>query len=139
MIIMKYSQENEAKICAYEDIIFKNNIELINSYKNFFSNYRCTIRIVRFWRNSISEEVSNERLPFINGYQGAISCEIIRDGNLVEIKEAEVDLTASWCFSSLRKKHSFPHLRKSFLQVTLCPDISDVKEQMEIFLRYLSG
>lgn len=137
MTLKYYIKDNESTIFECEDSICDTYLQTVNLFNDVFMRYGCTIEAGRFWYNSITGMVSTDRIPFINGYLSGLSCQLLHEGKLVEFGDEEIALSSCWLFSSVRKITLFPCFWNSHLEVVLSTDTSDVKEELEEWVKLL--
>ena len=119
-----YTPDKAPVIINHESKMLKIYSEIIDSYKDVFNSYDCTLEVGIRWENSFQNKYSCERLPFENGYQCYIYCEVKMNGKEVHVKsfDGEVDfysLSSSWVISSIDR-----HFCR--LQASLCSTVDDV-------------
>ncbi len=133
-----YNKDKDRLIKSHESAMLTAYSETIINYLPLFKAYGCFPEVKLFWYNFLTGKCSDECLPFDNGYICYVSCEILQDGKVVEVKstDGEVDyysLSAVWAISSVSR--SFFKLKVSF-----CAGVhEDVICNLNDFLSRLKG
>lgn len=131
-----YTSDEDDKIIKHENLMLEKYSNIFDSYRKIFEQYNCSLEVGLRWTNSLKKEYSASRLPFKNGYECYIYCEVQKDGKEVHIEsnDGEVDyypLSASWIISSIE--------RKIFkISVSLCVAADDVEDDMNKLLQLLA-
>ncbi|HIZ11749.1 MAG TPA: hypothetical protein IAA41_06605 [Candidatus Eubacterium faecavium] len=130
-----YTPNQDNTIIAHEEKMLKKYSEIIDGYRNVFCESDCSLEVGCRWINCIENKYSAVRLPFTNGYQCYIYCEVQRNGKEVHVKsfDGEVDfypLSSSWIVSLINM-----HFCK--LNVSLCSITDDVESNMNELYKLL--
>jgi hypothetical protein len=120
------------EICNFEENALSKCNDIVNSYLLAFAQYGYTLKVCQEWTNFLKRTRSNQRLPFINGYECQIYCEVQKNGVPVKVKrndEYDFSILADvWVVSSI--------YRKWFkLAVDLVPIENFVAEDVEELLK----
>lgn len=131
-----YSTNKDDIIINYENEMLKKCIRFMDNYTDVFKKYNCSLKIGLFWRNFLKNKVSENRLPFKNGYECCVYCEIQRDGKIVRIISHDGD--ADWY--DLVATCPVSHISRFFFKnnVALYDDIDDFKESIKVFVNLLA-
>lgn len=132
-----YTSDKDDEIVRHEKIMLEKYSDILDSYRSIFEQYDCSLKIGHEWTNFLKKEHSTHRLPFENGYECYIYCEVQKDDKEVHIEsnDGEVDyyeLSASWIISSIER--NFFKTR-----VSLYSDTDDIENDIKELLRLLSG
>lgn len=130
-----YEPDKNEQIIEYEKTMLEKYSNILDRYRIMFEQYNCLLKIGCRWSNFLKSEYSVHRLPFKNGYECYIYCEVQQNGKEVHIEstDGEVDyyaLSASWIISSIER-----NLFK--LRVSLYTNTDDIENDMEKLLRLL--
>lgn len=116
----KYAPQMDAIICEHEDKIWNTYLEVLDSYKVYFTQYDCVLKFNREWINFFTDNGSHHRIQFKNGYGCYISCVVERNGKIVCTDEEEgSSMTCSWNISSITRNWFY-------LDVLICSDTNDL-------------
>ena len=87
-ILMKfiYTSDEDEKIIRHEKIMLEKYSDILDRYRIIFEQYNYSLKIGRRWTNFLKKEHSASRLPFKNGYECYIYCEVQKDGKEVHIE-----------------------------------------------------
>ncbi len=131
-----YTPDKDNEIIKHEEVMLEKYSNILDSYRRIFEQYHCSLEVGCRWTNFLKKEYSVHRLPFKNGYECYICCEVQKDGKEVHVEsnDGEVDyyaLSASWIISSISRW--FFHLNVSLCSAT--DDIeSDMNELLQLFM-----
>lgn len=130
-----YTSDKDEKIIEHEILMLEKYLDILDSYRTTFEQYNCSLKVGCRWTNFLEKEHSASRLPFKNGYECYIFCEVQKDGREVHIKsnDGEVDyyaLSSSWIISSIERRF-FKN------NVSLCSAADDVEDDMNRLLQLL--
>lgn len=130
-----YTPDKDDEIIKHEEIMLEKYSNILDSYQGIFEQYHCSLKVGCGWTNFFREEHSAHRLPFKNGYQCYIYCEVQKDGKEVHVEsnDGEVDyyaLSASWIISSI-SRWFFK------IKVSLCSATDDIESDMNELLQLL--
>ena len=138
-ILMKfiYTSDKDDEIVKHEKIMLEKYLDILDSYRAIFEQYNCSLKVGCGWENFLKKEHSANRLPFKNGYECYIYCEVQKDGTEVRIgsNDGEVDyyvLSVSWTVSSIER-------RFFKLNVSLSSDTDDIENDMNELFQLLSN
>ena len=117
--------------------MLKKYSEILETFRKQLERYDCSLEIGMRWTNFLKNEYSVNRLPFKNGYECYIYCEVQKDGKEVCIKsnDGEVDyypLSASWIISSITRQFFK-------IKVSLCLATDDINEDINMLFQLLSN
>lgn len=139
VILMKfvYTSDKDDEIVKHEKIMLEKCSNILDSYRAIFKEYNCSLEVGYGWENFLKKEHSTNRLPFKNGYECYIYCEVQKDGTEVRIgsNDGEVDyyvLSVSWTVSSIER-------RFFKLNVSLSSDTDDIENDMNELFQLLSN
>ena len=112
-------------------------MNILDSYRAIFEQYGCSLKVGCGWTNFLKKEYSTHRLPFENGYECYIYCEVQKDDKEIHIEsnDGEVDyyaLSASWIISSIER-------RFFKINVSLYSDTDDIENDMNELFQLLSN
>ena len=81
-ILMKfvYTSDKDDEIVKHEKIMLEKYSNILDSYRAIFKEYNCSLKVGYGWENFLKKEHSTNRLPFKNGYECCIYCEVQKDG-----------------------------------------------------------
>lgn len=132
-----YTPDKDPEIIKHEEIMLEKYLDVLNNYRKIFAQFNCTLEIGCRWMNFLKDEYSASRLPFKNGYECYIYCEVQKDGKLVQIKsnDGEVDyyaLLVSWIITSIER-------RFFKINVSLCSATDDIEDDMNSLLQLLTN
>ena len=104
-----YTSDKDDEIVKHEKIMLEKCSNILDSYRAIFKEYNCSLEVGYGWENFLKKEHSTNRLPFKNGYECYIYCEVQKDGTEVRIgsNDGEVDyyvLSVSWTVSSIERR-----------------------------------
>lgn len=130
-----YTPDRDDEIVRHEELMLEEYLNILDSFRKIFEQYNCLLEVGYRWTNFSKKEYSAHRLPFKNGYQCYIYCEVQKDGKEVHIEsnDGEVDyypLSASWIISSIER-----WFFKS--NVYLCSATDDIESDMNELLQLL--
>lgn len=130
-----YTSDKNEKIIKHEIRMLQKYTDILDRYRRIFEQYNCSLEVGCRWTNFLKKEHSASRLPFKNGYECYIYCEVQRDGKEVHIKsnDGEVDyyaLSASWIISLIER-------RFFKINVSLCSATDDIEDDMNRLLQLL--
>lgn len=131
-----YSPDKDDKIVRHEKIMLEKYLKVIDGYRAIFEQHNCSLKVGCRWTNFLKKEYSTHRLPFKNGYECYIYCEVQKDGKEVHIEsnDGEVDyysLSVSWIISSIER-------RFFKINVLLSSATNDIENDMNELLQLLS-
>ena len=134
-----YDESKAERIINHENMMLEKYSEIISSYAPLFNQYDCSLEVKLSWCEHIGDgkrKGSDSRLPFRNGYNCYVCCDVKRDGKLVRVisNDGEVeyyDLSVAWTVSDVRR-YFFK------LKVSLYSGMSFVEDDMKVMLRLLS-
>ena len=132
-----YTSDKDDEIVKHEKIMLEKCSNILDSYRAIFKDYNCSLEVGYGWENFLKKEHSTNRLPFKNGYECYIYCEVQKDGTEVRIgsNDGEVDyyvLSVSWTVSSIER-------RFFKLNVSLSSDTDDIENDMNELFQLLSN
>ena len=130
-----YTPDKDDEIVRFEKIMLEKYLKILDNYRAMLEQYNCSLKVGCGWTNFIKKEYSAHRLPFKNGYECYIYCEIQKNGKEVHIEsdDGEVDyypLSASWIISSIER-------RFFKLNVSLCSATDDIENDINELLQLL--
>lgn len=132
-----YTSDKDDEIVRHEKIMLEKYLNILDRYRTIFEQYNCSLKVGCGWTNFLKKEYSTHRLPFKNGYECYIYCEVQKDDKEVHIEsnDGEVDyyaLSASWIISSINR---------CFFKiiVSLCSATDDIENDMNELLQMLSN
>ncbi len=132
-----YTPDKDNEIVRHEKTMLEKYLNIIKKFNPIFEQYDYSLKVGCRWTNFLKKDYSAHRLPFKNGYECYIYCEVQKDGKEVHIdsNDGEVDyyaLSVSWIISSIE--------RRCFkIYVSLCSATDDVENDMKELLRLLSN
>ena len=137
LIKFVYTSDKDDEIVKHEKIMLEKCSNILDSYRAIFKEYNCSLEVGYGWENFLKKEHSTNRLPFKNGYECYIYCEVQKDGTEVRIgsNDGEVDyyvLSVSWTVSSIER-------RFFKLNVSLSSDTDDIENDMNELFQLLSN
>lgn len=132
-----YTSDKDDEIVRYEKIMLEKYLKILDGYRAVFGQHNCSLKVGCRWTNFLKKEYSAHRLPFKNGYECCIYCEVQKDGEEVHIEsnDGEVDyyaLSVSWIISSIKR-------RFFKINVLLSSAIDDIENDMNELLQLLSN
>ena len=132
-----YTPDKDDEIVRFETIMLKKYLKILDSYREIFGQHNCSLEVGCRWTNFLKNEYSAHRLPFKNGYECYVYCEVQKNGKEVHIEsnDGEVDyyaLSASWIISSIERKFFK-------INVVLSSATDDVESDMNELLKLLSN
>lgn len=132
-----YTPDKDDDIVRYEKKMLEKYLKILDRYRAIFEQYNCSLKVGCGWTNFLEKEYSLHRLPFKNGYECYIYCEVQKDGKEVHIEsnDGEVDyyaLSVSWIISSIER-------RFFKINVSLCSATDDIENDMDKLLQLLSN
>lgn len=132
-----YTSDKDDEIVKHEKIMLEKYLDILDSYRAIFEQYNCSLKVGCGWENFLKKEHSANRLPFKNGYECYIYCEVLKDGKEVRIgsNDGEVDyyaLSVSWTISSIERRF-FKRI------VSLSLDTDDIENDMNELFQLLSN
>lgn len=132
-----YTSDKDDEIVRHEKIMLEKYLNILDSYRTIFEQYNCSLEVGCGWTNFLKKKYSTYRLPFENGYECYIYCEVQKDGKEVHIEsnDGEADyyaLSASWTISSINRWFFK-------IIVSLCSATDDIENDMNELLQMLSN
>ena len=74
-----YTSDKDDEIVKHEKIMLEKYSNILDSYRAIFKEYNCSLKVGYGWENFLKKEHSTNRLPFKNGYECCIFCEVQKD------------------------------------------------------------
>lgn len=132
-----YKPEKEKIIIEHESRMIEKYCEAIEKYSVAFDKYDCTIQIGWEWSNSSTGNRDEKRLPFKNGYNCYLYCNIQRNGETVryEDEDGEVD------YYEVMSEWNISFISRFFfkLNVTLYDNTDEIYEEMTRLLKIVES
>ena len=104
-----YTPDKDNEIVRHEKTMLEKYLNIIKKFNPIFEQYDYSLKVGCRWTNFLKKDYSAHRLPFKNGYECYIYCEVQKDGKEVHIdsNDGEVDyyaLSVSWIISSIERR-----------------------------------